>query len=252
MKYGYQIIEEIPSSEYNRRAKQYAAQGKYNSARIAFDQSAAYIREGLPVGGTGGRTDSALLEHRRKDTEISSMDEQQVQRGNVSSEQAPANRGSGTNRQRRNGPSVKTQIKQLRSEIRELEDRRDFAYDKIEKRSIQEEIDEREYRIRQFREEGKNQPQRSDRIEEDSTIPADITEEMRQRGEKAIATATAQREAKVAAEQKAHRAIRAVLTNRDLIAQTKGKGGGFTDKNAHIQQRKAEEETAYIAESCFR
>ena len=74
---------------------------------------------------------------------------------------------------------------------------------------------------------------------------------MRQRGEKAIETATAQRESKVAAEQKTHRAIRAALTNRDLIPQNKGKGGGFADKNAHIQQWKAEEETAYIAESCF-
>ena len=191
------------------------------------------------------------LEHGKKDVEVSSTDEQQVRRGIISSEQAPANRDSGTNRQRRNGPSVKTQIKQLRSEIRELEDRRDFAYDKIEKRSIQEEIDEREYRIRQLREEGKNQPQRSDRSEEDSTISADITEEMRQRGEKAIATATAQREAKVAAEQKAHRAIRAALANRDLIPQIHDKCGEFMDKDTLIQQWKAEEETAYIAESCF-
>jgi hypothetical protein len=66
-------------------------------------------------------------------------------------------------------------------------------------------------------------PQLSDRLTEPSTTPTDITEEMRQRGEKAIATATAQREAKVAAEQKTHRAIRAALTNRDLIAQIEGK-----------------------------
>lgn len=65
--------------------------------------------------------------------------------------------------------------------------------------------------------------QTSDRLSEPSTTSTNITEEMRQRGEKAIATATAQREAKVAAEQKTHRAIRAALTNRDLIAQIEGK-----------------------------
>lgn len=96
-----------------------------------------------------------------------------------------------------------------------------------------------------------NKPQHSNRIEEESAPPTDIIDDLRQRGEKAIATATAQRETKVAAEQKTHRAIRAALTNRDLIAQNKGKGGGFADKNAHIQKRKEEEETAYIAESCF-
>lgn len=64
---------------------------------------------------------------------------------------------------------------------------------------------------------------RSDRIDEESSIPTDITEEMRQRGEKAVEAATAQREAKVAAEQKTHRAVRAALTNRDLIAQIEGK-----------------------------
>ena len=63
----------------------------------------------------------------------------------------------------------------------------------------------------------------SDRIEEESSIPTNITEEMRQRGEKAVEAATTQREAKVAAEQKTHRAVRAALTNRDLIAQIEGR-----------------------------
>ena len=68
-----------------------------------------------------------------------------------------------------------------------------------------------------------NEPFYSDRIEEESSVPTDITEEMRQRGEKAVEAATTQREAKVAAEQKTHRAVRAALTNRDLIAQIEGK-----------------------------
>ena len=69
----------------------------------------------------------------------------------------------------------------------------------------------------------KNDIRYSDRLTEPTTASTDITEEMRQRGEKAIETATAQREARVAAEQKTHRAIRAALTNRDLIAQIEGK-----------------------------
>ena len=223
MKYGYQIIEQVSNAEYNRREKQYDKPGRYDSIRRALDKSASYAGRGTPTHKTGSGFDSLSVEYGKEDTAVSRLDQKQVRWGNATLEQASTDRGSGPDRQRRNGPSVKSQIKQLRNEIRDLEDQKDVAYDKNEKRSIQQKIDEREHQIRQLKAENENQPQHSDRIEEESSVPTDITEEMRQRGEKAVESATTQREAKVAAEQKTHRAVRAALTNRNLIAQIEGR-----------------------------
>lgn len=249
--YGYRIIYDVDTDTYDKEVAEYASIAKRTSLEGAYRRNAEMHRRVRTHSGGGRSSSSSLSQHGRESDSVYGMDSPKDQRRESNNDGRGNPASSNPNLQRRSRSAVNAEVKQLRAEIRVLEDQKDFAYDKIEKRSIQEEIDEREYRIRQLKAEIENQPQFSDRIEEESSVPADITEEMRQRGEKAIETATAQRESKVAAEQKTHRAIRAALTNRDLIPQNKGKGGGFADKNAHIQQWKAEEETAYIAESCF-
>ena len=69
----------------------------------------------------------------------------------------------------------------------------------------------------------KNDIRYSDRAKGETAAPADVTKAMQERGEKAIETATTQREAKVSTDRKTHHAVRAALTNRDLIAQIEGK-----------------------------
>ena len=250
--YGYRIIYDVEPKTYDKEAATYASTTEHESLEDAYRKIVEDHRQVRTTSRRGRSSSSSLSQHGRESNSVRGVDSSEDQRRESNNDGRGNPASSNPNLQRRSQSAVNAEVKQLWAEDRVLEDQKDFAYDKIEKRSIQEKIDEIEYRIRQMKAEIENKPQHSNRIEEESSIPANITEEMRQRGEKAIEAATAQREAKVAAEQKAHRAIRAALTNRDLIAQNKGKGGGFTDKNAHIQQWKAEEETAYIAESCFR